>query len=60
MAWAIGASQPDDWAIGASMPTAAAPAAGVARPKINATLASGMTSIGRLIGAILIVLLLGI
>ncbi len=27
MAWAIGASQPDDWAIGASMPTAA-PAVG--------------------------------
>ncbi len=23
MAWAIGASQPDDWAIGASQPTAA-------------------------------------
>ncbi len=23
MAWAIGASQPDNWAIGASMPTAA-------------------------------------
>ena len=28
MAWAIGASQPDDWAIGASQPTAAAPSGG--------------------------------
>lgn len=29
MAWAIGASQPDDWAIGASQPTAAAPPVGI-------------------------------
>ena len=28
MAWAIGASQPDDWAIGASQPTAPAPSGG--------------------------------
>ncbi len=29
MAWAIGASQPDDWAIGASMPTAAVVTGGI-------------------------------
>lgn len=58
--WDIGAVQ-DSGAtdIGAVQSAPAVPT-GIARPKVNASLAAGTTSIGKLVGAVIIILLLGI